>query len=598
MTRRAMDRMAGLARWGRGVALAALIVAAPAQAADAVLDAPGAGVSVSTNANDADTAHARLLGASARLLREPPGPPLMLDEAHDRLAAGAFTPSTSTIPTLGSRAAPLWLHLGLDNRTGGAQAYRIYLMEGWGDRVDAWVVRDGATLRHWAAGDERSPGRGLRPGLGFAFDAVLPPGRSELFVRGQGISSAAFPLRVVPIADTAGLEAGTRHWLGIVQGFLLALVTGFGLLWLVLRERALLRYVAYVASYLYMHLAYSGVAALSVWPDAPPVARYAVLVGMVLFASTGLWFARGFLAIARWAPRVDRAVAWLVGLALAGMAACVMADATDAAVMFAFNYIVLFTLIMVALGVAGVRHGQRQARPFLGASLLSMAGAFTTTLAVMGHLPFNALTFRAMEIGVMAEATIWALALALRLRRDREHTALALQLAERDPLTGLLNRRGFRDRAAELREAARRSGTPLALLVVDIDHFKALNDAHGHDAGDRALAAVAERLRAVARRNDVLARWGGEEFLFLLSGMDADAATPFAERVRLSLSERAIVLEDGQCVSLTASIGVACLPPATSIEELIREADGALFAAKQAGRDRVWRARREATQAV
>lgn len=590
MMRCAMNRMAGLARWGRGIVLAALLVVAPAHAADVVLDARGGTVPASTEANRADDANAPLLGASSRLMREPPGSPLTLDAARERLAAGGFTPSTSTIPSLGTRAPPLWLHLGLDNRDGSARAYRIYLMEGWGDRVDAWLVSGDDVVRHWAAGDERAPGGGLRPGLGFAFDAVLPPGRSELFVRGQGINSAAFPLRVVPLADTAALEAGMRHWLGVVQGFLFSLVLGFGLLWIALRERSLLRYVAYVASYLYMHLAYSGVAAQALWADEPRVGRYAILVGMVLFSSAGLWFARDFLAIAKWAPRLDRAVAWLARLALAGMAACVIVDAQALAVSLAFRYIMLFTVLMVVLGAVAAYHGRRQARAFLVATLISMVGAFTTTLAVMGHLPFTPITFRAMELGVMGEAMIWALALAIRLRRDREDGALALQLAERDPLTGLLNRRGFRERAAALHDTARQSGTPLALLVVDIDHFKALNDAHGHDAGDRALAAVAERLRAVARRDDVLARWGGEEFLFLLSGMDADDAAPFAERVRLSLSERAIALEDGQSVCLTASIGVACLPPATGIDALIRDADGALFAAKQAGRDRVWRA--------
>lgn len=588
-----LNRTSTLARWSRCIAMLVMLAAGPAGAGDVVLDARAA-PPADMRAVDAS---APLLGASASLLREQRGTPLSLGAARDRLAAGAFTPSTSPIPSLGIRAAPLWLHLGLDNRTGGAQAYRVYLMEGWGDRVDAWVISDGHAVRHWAGGDTRSPGHGLRPGLGFAFDAVLPPGRSALFVRGEGINSAAFPLRVVPIAEAAAVEAGARHWLGIVQGFLLALVVGFGLLWVALRERGVLRYVSYAASYLYMHVAYSGVGALSLWPDAPPVARYATLVGMVLFASTGLWFARGFLAIRKWAPRLDRAVAWLVGLALAGMAACILADAQAAAVALAFRYIVLFTLLMVVLAVAGVRHGQPQARVFLVATLLSMAGAFTTTLAVMGHLPFNATTFRAMEIGVMAEATIWALALAVRLRRDREDRALALQLAARDPLTGLLNRRGFRDRAVALHETARQVGTPLALLIVDLDHFKALNDTHGHDAGDRALAAVAERLREVARRDDVLARWGGEEFLLLLPGMDAEAAMPFAERVRLSLSERAIVLEDGQSVRLTASIGLACLPPASSIDALIREADGALYAAKQSGRDRVWQAAPAAQQA-
>ena len=527
------------------------------------------------------------LGRYARLLDELPGQPLTLEQARAHLAAGAFQRSTAAVPNLGNRAPPRWLQLDIENPGPGPLAYRLYIAEGWTDRLDVWLVAPDGATQHWLAGDARSPSRFLRMGLGFAFDAPLPPGRSQLFVRADSIDSAALALRLIPLGATGELEGAAQHWLGVVHGFLLALVAAYGLLWLALRETNLLRYVVYVGSYLYMHLAYSGLAAREVWPDSPAVARSAILIGMTLFSSSGLWFARGFLGLAEIAPRLDRVVAWIVRIALTAMAACVIADSAVAAVDLAFAYIMLFTFLMVGLGVVGVRHGRDQARVFLAATLLSMAGALVTTLAVMGRLPFSDLTFRAVEVGVMVEAAIWALALGLRLRRQQRDRATALELASRDPLTGLYNRRGFLDQALPVFSTSVRGARPLAVVMIDIDHFKRINDVHGHHAGDRTLVAVADRLRSTCRQGDIVARWGGEEFVMLLPETDGDQAHALAERLREMFAGTVVALEEGGSTHFTASFGVAVRSEATTLDDVLRASDAALYAAKDAGRDRV-----------
>ncbi|WP_175498189.1 diguanylate cyclase [Dokdonella immobilis] len=530
------------------------------------------------------------LGRYALLLDEQPGQPLTLEQARAHLAAGDFRRSTVDIPNLGNRSPPRWLHFAIDNTQPAARDYRIYVAEGWTDRVDAWLIRAGEIRLHWQGGDERSPSHYLRPGIGFAFDASLPPGPSELFLRVDSVDSVALAPRIVALADASELEGAAQHWLGLVHGFLLALVVTYGLLWLTLRETSLLRYVAYVASYLYMHLAYSGIAAHALWPDSPAIGRFAILVGMTLFASSGIAFARQFLRMRQWAPRLDRTLAWLVRLALAAMAIFVVANAQGPAVDFAFAYIMAFTLLMVAFGVLGVRHRQDQAKLFLVASLISMIGAMVATLAVMGKLPFNAVTFRAIEIGVMTEASIWALALGLRLRRDREGRVRALQLAQHDPLTGLLNRRGFLDRALPALKTASSAATPLAVIMLDIDHFKSINDQHGHDAGDRTLVAVAECLRDLVSSDGLIARWGGEEFVILLPAMPQTEAVATAERLRARLADLTVILSDGREIRLTVSLGIAISTTATGLEDLLRQADDALYKAKQAGRNRaeIW----------
>ncbi|MGD9572135.1 MAG: diguanylate cyclase [Thermoleophilia bacterium] len=156
------------------------------------------------------------------------------------------------------------------------------------------------------------------------------------------------------------------------------------------------------------------------------------------------------------------------------------------------------------------------------------------------------------------------------------------RMAMSDPLTGLANNRAFRDALDAEVERARRHGRPLALAVLDIDHFKVVNDTHGHVAGDQALMEVGGRLMRVARRGDVVARVGGEEFAWILPETDLSGARAVAERARRAVN-RAPVPGIGR---ITVSIGLAELHQASGAGDLYRLADDALYAAKRGGRDR------------
>ncbi len=161
------------------------------------------------------------------------------------------------------------------------------------------------------------------------------------------------------------------------------------------------------------------------------------------------------------------------------------------------------------------------------------------------------------------------------------------RLATHDGLTGLLNRREFDRLLAEETERAARFGRPLALALFDLDHFKSVNDTHGHPAGDAVLRAAAARLAAGLRAVDRLARFGGEEFAALLVETPPAAALETAQRLVATIRSEPIVLPDGSTLRLTVSAGVAALPAhAADAPGLIHAADTALYAAKHAGRDR------------
>lgn len=155
--------------------------------------------------------------------------------------------------------------------------------------------------------------------------------------------------------------------------------------------------------------------------------------------------------------------------------------------------------------------------------------------------------------------------------------------AERDPLTGIRNRRGFLDSAKQILRG--RSNAVLALI--DIDHFKRINDRFGHAIGDEVLKAVAAAMREVCRDTDTLGRYGGEEFAVLLQGIGEDHALPAAERLRRAVSSVSLRVGD-QTITPTASVGVACLTPDDKgFDTLLIRADRALYKAKAEGRDRV-----------
>lgn len=162
-------------------------------------------------------------------------------------------------------------------------------------------------------------------------------------------------------------------------------------------------------------------------------------------------------------------------------------------------------------------------------------------------------------------------------------------LAMLDGLTGLNNRTHFMPAAQRELDLAWRHGQPLALIVLDVDHFKTINDTIGHLGGDDVLVQVAQRFRQALRTTDLLARWGGEEFIMLLPNTPLAQARQLAERVRESLQATPPIVVNGQVITVTASLGAAGVLPAErpSLEQLIRQADAALYRAKSAGRDRV-----------
>ncbi|MBO6542498.1 MAG: PleD family two-component system response regulator [Alphaproteobacteria bacterium] len=181
-----------------------------------------------------------------------------------------------------------------------------------------------------------------------------------------------------------------------------------------------------------------------------------------------------------------------------------------------------------------------------------------------------------------------------QLRRKRYQDQLktnfkrSMEMAVTDPLTGLYNRRYMTTHLASLMEEGAHSGRPLALMILDIDHFKAVNDTHGHAAGDEVLKEFARRVTNNVRGIDLACRLGGEEFVVVMPDTDAETALTIAERLRNRIAERAFPVDEETRLSVTVSIGLAgAIWPDDTNDALMERADQALYKAKRDGRNRV-----------
>ncbi len=163
---------------------------------------------------------------------------------------------------------------------------------------------------------------------------------------------------------------------------------------------------------------------------------------------------------------------------------------------------------------------------------------------------------------------------------------LVQRQAVTDELTGLANRRRFLAQLETEVARSRRSGSPLAIVLSDLDDFKQVNDKYGHEAGDRALRAFADIMRGVVRDVDLPVRLGGEEFAVLLPDTDLAGAVNLAERIRSAL-EAAEIESDANRIRVTASFGVSCFPVAVAADDLLVDADRRLYDAKRRGKNRV-----------
>ncbi|KLJ02433.1 GGDEF domain-containing protein [Luteimonas sp. FCS-9] len=502
------------------------------------------------------------------------------------LVTGAPATSAEATPTCTHVHTGAHLALSLPAPEGGwpGAPQAVVVMNTFAGSVD---IRHGARIRCGSPEDARSLDTRFRAGVG----AVIVPEAGDTAPIEVGFDDNALPLwrPIVQLGEPAPIQRAdiARFAVRIASiVMVLTLLASALLAFFATRERAFASYAAAASLFALWQALLSG---LWAWPrpwlpvaGATVPALVALGLGMAgLTAAALLRQSR----LRRRRPRLDRAATWSArGLVLASVAVPWLPPGAVGALSVAVE--VGFYLLCLVFTITAITAIVRRR----GDGLLLLAGVvpFLPIAALQALLP-DALAQWKVEAFMLAGgwlALTCSMVLTLRLGRLRRQRDEMRLLAQTDALTGLPNRRAALERLEQCIAHARDTGEPLTIAFLDVDHFKRINDLHGHETGDRVLRHVAHALRAAFRDADHIARMGGEEFLAILPGADPMHAATRIDVLRISLQGAAEALGVPD-LQVTLSAGVSALhPDDVETASLLRRADSAMYAAKRGGRDR------------
>ncbi len=554
------------------------------------------------------------------------------EEGDDRLEAtrvfdivdsGGFEMLPGDNPVFGFRPRPHWFHLRLQNVASPNSDWLLVLEYALLDSIEVYVRDPDGRVAQQQSGDllpfsERAI-RHRHPN----FAISLPQGSyADVLVRVETQSSMQVPLGLWLPAAFSDREREAALGVGLYYGILIALLLYNLVLFGSLRDASYLYYVLHISAFGLVMLCLNGLAFQYLWPGSPAVANLAVPISIAVGMVAMLQFARHFLELPRLVPMGNQIMlALMFAMGVVALAAPILPYRI--AVLLGTGAVFPCVAVVLVCAVLAARRGYRPARWFLLAWSALLLGTLVYASVSFGLLPKNFFTEYGIQIGSGLEMVLLSFALAYRyaaLRNENEQivreakdqlesrveartlelsSALA-QLSEangrlrefnrRDGLTGVFNRRHFEDELLRATQDAQRAAGVLSLIMIDIDHFKSVNDSHGHLVGDDCLRRVAKIIDEIAAtERGIVARYGGEEFAIILPDRDVGAAMALAEKIRHRVSSTPLVSE-GKTVAITVSLGVTEIrnmglraDPA----EALRRADRALYSAKQCGRNRV-----------
>ena len=394
------------------------------------------------------------------------------------------------------------------------------------------------------------------------------------------------------VEDALALGAAHARMIALAVGALLALPAAAALIWFVLSDRLFILYASFFALQA-LYVAYLSGQGFE-WPWlawATPLGSHAWNVPIAVSGASACLFVREIADLRHFSPRIHVVFGWLalgfVALAAAnGLKQFGLTELVSGVGNLLFLGTAIFTLVVAFLAW---RRGIRAAGFFLIAWGLLEAATIATAVQLLISDRMNAerLLYLGLPLSMVAAAVLVALGVADRLRDQRIALTEAERRAQTDALTGVLNRRSLIERLDAACSRARARDLSISLLFIDLDHFKAINDTRGHAAGDACLRAIVSPIQAELRQSDVIGRYGGEEFVVILSSADTAAARPIAERILERVADIRVA-GFGEPIRLTCSIGVAGSDSfGVWGEELIARADAAVYEAKNAGRNRV-----------
>lgn len=444
------------------------------------------------------------------------------------------------------------------------------------DYLDLHYQVDGE-WREYATGDRRDFGTRAIAHREFLFPVQLEPeSTSTYYMRYRSEGSTNIGLWVYSPQQILRESSFKHLLLGMYYGGFLVLIVYNLFIFSAVRESVFLYYLAFAATYGIYFSVHNGLAYQFFWPNSPVWGNQALVVllaGSLIFS---MQFARKILALDLFSTKYDQ----LAKGCIATSFVCLIAS-------FFLNYNIVIVplaglttvcaLLVMTFGTLRLFSGYPPARYFMFGWVIMLISILIFMLKTFGVLPHNGFTQNALQIGSWLEMVLLSLALGSRVNELR-------RLSQIDDLTTLSNRRELDQKLMEEFRRSRKNSQPLAVMLLDIDYFKAFNDTHGNALGDEALRVTGQILRESVRKPVTAYRFGGDKFALLLPRLYQEHTILIAERVRSLIDNQHQINE-----KITVSIGVASTEDHEfhATADLLDAADSALFTAKKLGRNQV-----------
>ncbi|WP_157673909.1 sensor domain-containing diguanylate cyclase [Cognaticolwellia beringensis] len=527
-----------------------------------------------------------LINEQLNILQDPSAN-LSFEHALDQYNTGKFTKNANGKASFGFTHDVIWASVLINNSSVKSIKKVLYLDSAWLDSADFYFIRQNEVVEKAFIGDTIPFSARKNPTRMLSQQYTFKTGTTQVLMRFESKDPLLIPLFLSSEEVIQSNLIASSYFYGFLYGaFFILLVYNIALS-ISLKNSSYIYYSLYLLSFLSFNIAYTGHGFKFIWPSSVLVQQWAMIFFLYCYFIFGIAFCFEFLKLKLFLPKIYNVKKWIYAGLIALAGTLFLSGEQLLITKVAIILTSFLVIIFLSLGFLALKNGHEMVKFFIPAAFMGAGGAAISAVTTWGYIPYNTLLFHSIEVGMLIEMSILALALAFNLKEMDNARIIAEVNAQVDYLTQLYNRRAFTDVTMPQWHLGIREKKNSSLILLDIDFFKKINDDYGHAAGDEVLKGIAFTLKQKIRKSDVLARWGGEEFIIFLPSTNKAAAIKLANVMRKKI-EKMLILHDGNSLKITASFGVAeSNERSNKLEDLIKLADIALYKAKNSGRNRV-----------
>lgn len=551
------------------------------------------------------------------LLKDDEGKLSIQQVASDELAS-QFHPLTDGGNSLGFSDATYWAKFQLKTDTSLNESLVLHFNYAYLDQLTLYRARPDGTYSEDSFGDHYPYSQREIDYRTLVLKLYQAAGETQTYyLRLKTQGAMLIPVSIwkasafIAYADKSALSHGFYY------GIMIILMIVSSMVYFKLRNILYLSYALYLLNIILLQMSINGFGFQFLWPDLFYLANRINILVINFVVITGFWFCGLFLQV--WKRNVSFKYLYNFFI-LAGVFNVLISLVGDysIAVFLSAGVAVFLAPVVIGSNIVAMSRGYKGARLFLVVSGIFLLGVIVAGMVFMGWIERSFLTFHSMQIASLVEIIILGYMLMnnvselykqkelatlkaqpyleqinqnleqqveSRTRELNEKNRMLIELSLHDSMSGLLNHNASIDQLKVLTSSAKRYGHVFAVIMLDIDHFKSINDRYGHPSGDLVIKQIASILKSSTRASDICGRYGGEEFIVLLPETDEQGAVGLAEQIRCSVMK--IQIEEIENLQISASFGVATFDHENPLSDLISQADEALYAAKRNGRNQV-----------